>query len=211
MLIQNQVGPIAAATSLTTGTQVPGRAGQLGDFITSKLNPDYYEATYRRLGFNAANQAGIVTTIGLALTYTGLMISNPPGSSVNVVPTFVGYAFPVAPAADIVVGLMCGFNAGTACTHTAAGVVHSNYWGVGSIGQALVDTSGAFPTAPFLAKVLGKVDTGAITTETQVAPSLTDLKGSIILPPGAYMGFYTSTVSNTAGAFFSIDWLEIPV
>jgi hypothetical protein len=211
MLVQNQVGPIAAATSLTAGTQVPGRAGQLGDYIFSKLSPDYYEAAYRRLSFNAANQAGAVTTVGLAATYTGLAIANPVGSSVNAVLTMAGYAFPVAPAADVVVGIMVGFNAGTQITNTTAGVVHSNFWGVGSIGQVVASVSATFPTAPFLAKVLGKVDTGAISTMTQVAPALVDLKGSIVLPPGAYAAFYTSTVANTAGFFGSFDWFEIPV
>ena len=62
-----------------------------------------------------------------------------------------------------------------------------------------------------IAKIFGKVDTGAITTTTQGAPTLVDLKGNVVIPPGGYAAIYTSTVSAASGFFGSFDWVEIPV
>jgi hypothetical protein len=211
MLVQNQVGPIASTASIAPGTQTPARAGQLGDSIVSKLSPDYYEACYRRASFGAANQTARVTSVGLTAAYTGLCLSNPVGSTVNLVLTLVGWAFPVAPAADCVVGLWTGYNSGTNVTHTTAITPRSNFFGVGASPVGLVDESATCPTAPVLTLVFGKVDTAAITTSSSQSNGFADLKGSIILPPGAYAGIYTSTVANTAGFFGSLQWVEIPI
>ena len=55
MLTQNQVGPVATTASIAPGTLTPGRAGNLGDLIVSELHGRYYEQTYRRNVFVAAN------------------------------------------------------------------------------------------------------------------------------------------------------------
>lgn len=211
MLTQAQVGPIASTTSIAPGTQVPSRAGQLGDAIVSKLQGDYYEPCYRRASFGAANQAARVTTVGLATTYNGLCLSNPVGSTVNLVLKFIGWAFPVAPAADLVVGLMLGYNSGTNVTHSTPITPRSNFFGVGASPVGLVDEVATLPTAPILSKIFGKIDTGAITLQTQGAPGFVDLKGNVILPPGAYAAIFTSSVANTAGFLGSIDWDEVPI
>lgn len=211
MLIQNQVGPIATTASIAPGTQTPARAGQLGDAIISEVSPAYYEACYRRATFGAANQSARVTNVGLNVASTGLIISNPVGSTVNVVLQFVGYAFPVAPAAAIVVGLACGYNSSTNVTHTTPITPRSNFFGVGAAPQALVDESATLPTVDILTKVFGTVLTGAVSVQTQSPVALIDLKGSVILPPGAYAHIYTSTVANTAGFLGSFDWTEVPI
>jgi hypothetical protein len=211
MLTQAQVGPIATVASIAPGTQVPTRAGKLGDAIASKLQGDYYEMCYNRASFGAANQSARVTSVGLTAVYTGLCLSNPVGSTVNLVLKFIGWAFPVAPAADLVVGLWTGYNSGTNVTHTTPITPRSNFFGVGASPVGLVDESATCPTAPVLTLVFGKIDTGAITVATQSAPGFVDLKGSIILPPGAYAGIYTSSVANAAGFFGSISWDEVPI
>jgi len=211
MLSQAQVGPLATTSSLPVGTQANLRTGNMGDLIDTKLQPDYYESCYRRANFGAANQTGRVTTVGPALTYNGICLSNPIGSTVNLVPTFVGYSFPVAPAAAVVVGIMIGYNSSTNVTHSTPITPRSNFFGVGASPVGLVDEVATLPTAPIVAKILGTVYTAAITTSPTAGPALTDLKGSIILPPGAYMAIFTSTVANTAGFLGSIDWVEVPV
>lgn len=75
----------------------------------------------------------------------------------------------------------------------------------------LVDASVTLPVAPWLERVVGKVDTGALTVQTQSAPSFIDLAGSIILPPGAYLAIFTSTASAAAGFIGSIGWTEVPI
>jgi hypothetical protein len=211
MLTQAQVGPIASTTSIAPGTQVPSRAGQLGDGIVSHLQGDYYEPCYRRASFSAANQTPRVTNVGLNTASTGLILSNPVGSTVNLVLKFIGWAFPVAPAADLVVGLALGYNSGTNVTHTTPVTPRSNFYGVGASPVGLVDESATLPTVDVLVMVFGKVDTAAITTSSAQSNGFVDLKGSIILPPGAYAHIYTSSVANAAGFLGSFSWDEVPI
>ena len=211
MLTQAQVGPIATTTSIAPGTQVPTRAGKLGDAIASKLQGDYYEMCYNRASFGAANQTPRVTSVGLNTASTGLILSNPVGSTVNLVLKFIGWAFPVAPAADLVVGLALGYNSSTNVTHTTPVTPRSNFYGVGASPVGLVDASATLPTVDVLVMVFGKVDTAAITTSSAQSNGFVDLKGSIILPPGAYAHIYTSSVANAAGFLGSFSWDEVPI
>jgi len=207
MLIQGQVGPVASSTSLSAGVQATVRMDNLGGLNASQLLPRYYETTYRRTTYTVANQAATVTTVGLAQTYTGLVIANPTTSNVNVVITKAGYAFPVAPAAAVVVGLMTGVGA-----TITAGITPRNRF-VGGVGSQCLASVGSLslPSIPVLETVLGTVLTGAVNTQSQQSPTLIDLEGSLILPPGAFCAFYTSTAANTAGFFGSFQWVEVPL
>lgn len=207
MLIQGQVGPIASSTSLAAGVQATARMDNLGGLAASQLLPRYYETTYRRSMYTVANQSATVTTVGLAQTYQGLCIANPTTSTVNVVITKAGYAFPVAPAAAVVVGLMTGSG-----TTISAGITPRNRF-VGGVSAQCLASAGSLslPSIPVLETVLGTVLTGAITTQSQQAPTLIDLEGSLILPPGAFCAFYTSTAANTSGFFGSFQWVEVPL
>lgn len=61
-LAELQVGPLTV-----TGTaKTIARAGQQGDLIVSELHGHYYEQNYRGKVFNAATQALVTTTVGLA-------------------------------------------------------------------------------------------------------------------------------------------------
>lgn len=211
MQLNNQVGPVAITASAAPGSLVPARAGNLGDAIVSELHGRYYETNYRRALFNAANQAAATTTVGLATVYTGLSLSNPVGSTVNLVVTKIGVSFLVAFPAAAAVGVMAGYNSGTNVTHTTPGTPRNSFFGVGSAGQGLVDTACTFPTAPVVHTLFDSGLTGAITTEEQASGGLIDLEGSLILPPGAYCAVYTSAVSGTSGFFGSIAWEEVPV
>lgn len=211
MQIQGQVGPISQTSSIAAGTWVPLRQGQLGEGVFQQLHGRYYETAYRRNLYNAANQAGVVTTVGLNTTYTGLCLSNPVGSGWNISINKVGFSFLLAFPAAATIGLMCGYNAATNVTHTVAGVVHSNFFGIGATGVGLVDTSSTLPTAPFLTHVFATGLTGAITTTPVVPSTLVDLEGSVILPPGGYAAIYTSTVSGAASLLGSFQWEEIPL
>lgn len=210
MLVQGQVGALASTSSIAAGTQASMRQGNMGEQIMSPLHSTYYETNYRRALFNGAI-VGQVTTVGLATTYTGLVLTNPIGSTVNLVLNKVGYAFIVAFAAGSVVGLMTGYNASTAVTQTTPVTPRSQFFGVGASGTGLLASAATLPTAPTLNTVLAAGLTGAITTAPDGVSGLVDLDGSIILPPGAYCAIYTSTASGAAGGAFSFTWEEIPV
>lgn len=207
MLIQGQVGPVASTTSLSAGVQATARMDNLGGLAATQLLPRYYETTYRRSMFTIANQTGITTSAALSTSYTGLVLQNPVGSQFNIVLTKVGYAFTVAPAAAVVVGLMTGVNTTTFTTNL---VTPRNRYvgGITSIGVASTNTTIA---TPVLETVLGTVLTGAITTQSQQAPTVIDMEGSLILTPGAFVAFYTSTASGASGFFGSFQWVEVPL
>ncbi len=207
MLSQGQVGPI---TSTADGVQVALRAGKLGEQIVSELHARYYETNYRRALMTAANQSGQTTSVGFATTYTGLCLSNPLGSGVNLVLTKVDVAFSIVPAAVMAVGVMTGYNGSTNVTHTTPGTPRSQFFGAGAVGAGLVDTAATLPTAPVLNTLLGSMGTAAITAVSEMPAFSRDLEGTIILPPGAYAAIYTSSASGASGLWASFSWEEVP-
>ena len=91
MLIQGSVGQ-PSTTSIQPGTTPTLRQGQLGEMVVQSLHADYYETTYRRNMFNSATQAGVTLSAGLATATTGLILTNPTTSTVNLVPNYVNFS-----------------------------------------------------------------------------------------------------------------------
>ena len=213
MIIQGQVGPLATSASLAAGTQPNLRQGNMGDMIVSELHGRYYETAYRRNQFWASNPTGVTTTAttsGSTTAIVGINISNPINSPVNLVLNKLGYAFTVAFAAASNIALGVGYNSGTNVTHTTPLTVRNGYVGVGAAGYGLVDSSVTFPTAPNFLHTIGSGLTGAITTTPYLEGDL-DLEGSIILPPGAYAGIFTTAAGGASGFFGSFGWEEVPL
>jgi hypothetical protein len=184
------------------------RAGKQGEAMVSELHGRYYESSYRKQRFGGSI-TGQVTTVGVATTYTGLCLSNPVTSPVNLVIDKVGVAFLVAFAAASAVGIMTGYNASTNVTHTTPAVVRNKRLD-GAVGYGLLDSAATLPTAPVLDTVLFAGLTGAITT-APAADNIFDMEGTIVLPPGAYAAIYTSTVSGAASMSASFSWEEVPI
>ena len=203
-MAQNQLltgqPPIAGDNS-----PVQMRGGRYGETAVSELQPRYYEHTKRKNKFSAANQAGQVTTVGLATTYTGFGIYNPVGSGVDLVITKTGYAVPVAPAAAMVIGLMAGAP-GANPTGVTAITPKNDY--LGQPAPLGIPFSAATIGAPTLQKILDIATTAAITTAPKGCGAVVDIEGGIIVSPGSFLCFYTSTAATTAGFFGSIDWFE---
>lgn len=205
MQMQIQTGEQNAGDNAT----ILARGGKQGDIITSELHGRCYEQTLRGNRFGGSI-TGQVTTVGAATTYTGLVLSNPVGSPVNLVIDKVGAAFLVAFTAAASIGIMTGYNSTTNVTHTTPAVVRNKKIG-GAIGYGLLDSAATLPTAPVLDIVLATGLTGAITTAPEIPAIMADLEGSIILPPGAYAAIYTSTASGTASMSASFSWEEVPI
>lgn len=207
MLIQGSVGQ-PSLTSIQPGTTPTLRQGQLGEMVVQELHGRYYETAYRRNMFFAATQSGQTSSAGLVTGYVGLALTNPTTSTVNCVLNKVGYSVNAAPAAPMIIGL--AFNTSTTAVTQTTAVTTRNCFLGGATAQGLVGTSVTFPTAPVISHILGVIDTGAVTTVTQ-NPSLFDLEGSIVMPPGSYICLYTSTASAATSLFASFQWEEVPV
>jgi len=210
MIIQGQVGAVATSSSLAAGSQTISRFGNMGDQIISELHGRYYETTYRRAMFLAANPTGQTTTAvtsGTTTAIVGILVSNPINSPVNLVLNKVGYTVSVAPAAIMPMFLGVGYNAGTNVTHTTALTVRNAFVGVGASGYGTADSSFTLPTAANFTHLLGNV----FTTVTTNSPTFVDLEGSVVLPPGAYAGIFSTVAAGSAGFFGSMSWEEVPV
>ena len=208
MLIQGSVGQ-PSTTSIQPGTTPTLRQGQLGEMVVQELHGRYYETAYRRNLFNAAVQGtGITTSAGLVTGYTGLALTNPTTSTVNLVLTKVGYGVNAAPTAVMVVSL--AFNTSTtAVTQTTAITGRNNFLG-GASPQGLAASSVTFPTAPVNSHILGVIGTNAITGLNETTDVI-DLEGSIVMPPGSYIAIVTSTASAATSFWGSFQWEEVPV
>lgn len=192
-------------------TIVQTRAGQQGDLIASELHGRYYESCYRKHQFIAAQQAVIATATiaGLGTAVTGAMVvANPPGSTVNMVIQKFGLGFVLAPAASLAYGLAVGYSS-TALSGTLTSISPRSAFvgGAQGQGQAYVSASVTLPVAATVAVVMGSASVTVLANTINIM----DLEGSIILPPGGYLHFWTSAVLAASAHLSSISWEEVPI
>lgn len=206
MINELRVGALAQ----TDGSQLIARAGKTGETIVSSAHGDFYEAASRSTMYHGAI-LGQVTTVGLATTYTGLCLSNPVASPVNLVITKVGCSFTVAFAAAATICIATGYNIATNVTQTTPVTPRNNRFNGAGGGWGLLASAATLPTAPTNNIVIGAGLTGAITTAPYSGPAIVEVDGSIILPPGAYALITTSTASGAAGGNFSFQWEEVTI
>lgn len=205
MLNQLQVG----AQNSSDGVNVIARAGKQGDAIVSELHGRYYEGTYRGKRFHVATQALVTTTVGLATTYTGLVLCNPITSPVNLVLDKASMMQSVIQATQVeAFAIATGYNVATNVTHTTPVAVRSSMVGQTANGYGVADVSATLPTAPFYDFFV--TNTGAATADS-TGIQVVDFEGSLILPPGAYALWVTPAQASVAGMWFGFSWEEVPV
>ncbi len=206
MLIQTSVGQPA----YQAGGATPNlRSGKYGDTIVSALHGRYYEQAYNGNMFCAASQSVATTTVGLATTYTGLVIWNPIGSSINMVLTKVSLMQSVIQSTQVeAYGIATGYSATTAPVQTTTVATQTLKVGSGltSIGKA-ASSSTTLPVAPVYTAFLGATGTSAVDSTF----NFTDLEGSIVLTPGGFACLVTPAQASVAGIWMSFFWEEVPV
>ena len=200
-----QVGP----NTVGDGNTPAIRLGRTAEAIMQELHGRYYETTYRGFMYSAAVGAATTTAALNTTPCTGLILSNPAGSSVNLVLNKVGFGTTVVWPAVAVVGLMQGYSA-AAWTNTTKGTIYNNKFNGQSASQANVYTNATLPVAPLLTTIFGGGLTGAATT-TPGDFNVFDMEGSILVQPGGFVSFYTSTVSPTTGFSGMYTWEEVPI
>jgi hypothetical protein len=210
MLAEVRTGPIVTGD----GSVNPARSTRDGSLIVGAGLADYQELAFRGYVFQGANQGpgGTTTTVGLATTYTGLCISNPANSTKNLVMLQCGIGVVGAPAALSTLGLLGGYAAGGITAHTTPLVPLSTFLGpTVATGVAKADAACTLVGTPTLLMPFGVTPITGATAQVVNPPvilNVYDIKGSIILPPGAYIAIYTSTVLSIIGGF---TWAEVPV
>ena len=159
--------------------------------------------------FVAANQSAAALTAGFATTYTGLLLSNPPTSRVNLVLQKCGYTLSVVASAATAIGLMTGNNPTTPLTGSITPRPKNVGSGINAVGLVMASATLTGAT-PVLEQVFAQVGTLAV-TGFAVNPSFDiDLDGSMILTPGAYVAFW-SAAAITAAFYGYFMWEEVPL
>jgi hypothetical protein len=203
--------PTAVNTALTPAKAYgPAQLGVQKETWTSDRHGKYYENAYLGLGAFAANPTAKVTTAGLATTYTGLCVSNPAASTVNLVIQTVSGAFVVVTTAITGIGLITGWSAAGVVTHTTPLTPQTTKLGItitSPIIQGLADSACTLVGTPVWSGMLATVESGAVAGSA----FFRDLNGEIIIPPGGYIAIGTTIVSGAAGMFACITWEEVPV
>ncbi|SRR6266851_7338004 len=185
------------------------RGGKQGEGLVSELHARYYEQTYRGNVYFAATAALVTTTVGLATTYTGLVLSNPITSIVNLVLNKASMMQSVIQATQVeAFAIATGNNAATNVTHTTPVTPRSCLVGSGKTPVALADVSATLPTAPFYTMFV--TNTGTIAADS-TGIQVVDIEGSIILQPGAYALWVTPAQASVAGMWFAFQWEEVPI
>lgn len=198
----------AAQTNPKTATPVTSRFGSGGEVMIGELRGRYAQSTMDGYRYSVATQAVATTTVGLATTYTGLVIANPVNSGMKMVLDKVSLMQSVIQSVQPeAFALAVGFNATTNVTLTTPATPQSNLVGSGLTSLAKAATSATLPTAPLYFSFVN--DTGSATTDT--GGGIFDLEGSVVLLPGAYALWVTPGQASVAGMWFSFQWEEVPL
>lgn len=193
----------AGQRSLSRGADDEVRGGYTGEIMISKYLPDYAQSILDGQAFEAANQAAQAVSAALATTYTGLLLYNPVGSDVLIIPKMVKFALSVAPAAIAPIGLLAGSQTVAPTGLTAVAVQN------GQVGNAGVGRGLAYSAATILTPVWRKLLWDGFTAAALPAPQVpVDLRGDIVIKPGSFIGIAALTAVTGLG---SISWVEVPL
>jgi hypothetical protein len=209
-------GAGATTTSLNAGSTAPLRGGNMGDLIVSELHGPAYEPAYRGALYMGANQAVVATALQTGLTATatgGLILSNPIGNTKNLSVRSCSIGVLVQQTNASIMGLMLAYSPSVAIAGTLTVVASQPCLPFGGAASGVLYSSASvtLQSTPILARVIGSLGTGALTTMIPTGIGPVDLQGSIIVQPGAAIAFYGTGAGTASSLLFSFLWEEIPI
>jgi hypothetical protein len=225
MLLQGNQGQ----TGKQTGQNLTVGLGEFSDPLVSPLMGKYYENTYRGLKYVCSTAGGGVQLAATHLfstaiaTFTPILaVYNPLTSPVNLVLEKAWCGLTAAPLATITQtgGFLLVGNSGQSITNaqSATPVNTKTLKSAGSqaIGITNAALAGAVGNAILLRPLSGDVE---IVTATANATGIIgpinqeEIAGSIIVPPGGYVGIANGISNAVSGHLVTagFEWDEIPV
>ena len=171
-------------------------------------SPALYELVSRGFVRTATNVAAQAVSAALATTYTGLCISNPAGSGVNLVMLGAQYVLSVAPVAIAPLFLIAGFSTAGVVTHTtplAAPGIQSALINGSSTSAAKADSACTIVNPYYLLPLGSGFTAGALYGTT---PAWIDLAGMFVIPPGGWIAWGALSAATGLGGF---AWAEFPI
>jgi hypothetical protein len=223
-ILQNIVGQPSTAGN---NAIVSGRAGQLGDSITSQLHGQYYETNYRNnlyFGGHTALTALSANTITLTATTTPILgVWNPTNNTNNLV---IVQAMLNVVANNLTSGAGPGvfvwalslnngaistganpYNSKTLLQSGSNAKVFAGATALTGLSNNLVVVGGAgLPSPAGL--------TYTTLASTALLPSYVgreDFDGTLIVPPGGVLALLNTTSSTVFSAVGRLTWEEVPV
>jgi len=154
----------------------------------------YADASRRGTLFMAASTAAVTSTIALATTYKGLMISNPAGSGKVLSIRGFRYSLSVAQAAISSLHLLGGYSAAGVVTHTtplASPGIQNCLIGAAETSVANADAAATAVNPVYLIPYLSGFTAGAF---GGMDGGWLDLDGMFTLRPGAWIASGSLTV-----------------
>lgn len=216
-------------TGKQVGQNLTAGFGEYSEVLVTELQPRYYENTYRGQKYTATTALGGVATAATQLfstaiaTFTPILaIYNPLTSAVNLVVDHVWCGLSAAPLATATQTgayvLVCGAGQTITNAQSATPVNNKTLKASGSqaIGVTNVALAGAVgnatPLRP-LGGVLNLVTATANASAAVGAINVEDVGGSIIIPPGGYLGIAMGISNAVAGhsTTAGITWDEVAI
>lgn len=212
---QSVTGRVGPFTSLSDGDNVsPVLQGKSGEVIVAEGAGKYYTQAYRGKVFHGSLAvAGAAVPISTT-TAIGLVLWNPLGSGVNVIPIKFRAGFASGTGVAGSIGYMALFSAGAAPTSAVITAFTAATPQCGLLGgggnKALCGTSATIvtTTAVFL-RPSGFSQGAPITSTAAIWNMVDDFDGEVILTPGTAL----YPAGNTATAEVlqqAISWMEVP-
>lgn len=221
--------PLAFVAQAFTGAFSPGRVDQQSALWSSNRHGKYYASVYgtpailnasgtvktpAKAGatFRGANQTSATFSVGLATTYTGLCLSNPAASTVNLSVKKIGGVVTSAVSGQLGLGFITGWLAAGITVHTTPlnTSILNNYIGaatasgsvLGPASQANLDAACTLVGTPLWSEWVAA--NGAANSDFSF---LVDVDESFIVPPGGYIAIgATAAQGGFYGSFF---WEEL--
>jgi hypothetical protein len=189
------------------GTGAPFRADGTGAQAVADAHGRYAEATRRAQAFFACNQAATAVSVALATTYTGIVLSNPASSKVNLELLLASFALSVAPAAIAPLLLFGGWASTGLVTHTTPLTALSTMLNQDqATGSGKADAAATLVGTPrWVLPIMGGFTAAAL---PGTSPAILDVAGAIVVPPGGYVGIGALTAVTGFGGLL---WEETPV
>jgi len=212
MIIQGQAG--ALTTTRQSGGNPTAPAGGYGEILTSAIAPDYYTLAKAgrvyQVGFNAINASAFT---GGAAGTPAIGLFNPQSSGVDLVILMAKLAIRTTGTAAVAYNWnFWGANqGGTAVTGTQTQSRNLNgFNATGGVGYAMVNTAntGALASSFLMPSASGGLT--AATAVTNVTTLVDEIRGAIIVPPGAYLAWGQSAALTAASFDGALVWAELP-
>ena len=176
--------------------------------VTAPGGGKYAEATLAGRIFLGCNQAHVTTSTTLHNTFTGLAILNPSTTGKNYIIHEFSYALMDSPTGDTNLSLVitpevAGYAAGTTLT------VRAGKWGSATSNAVAAEAATVVGASGVIVKPVATLGTN-ITTDLLTTPTVVDLGGQIVVPPGYAIATDTLLASGDV-MLFGFMWEEVDV